>query len=257
MIVYECDITGLVHKWTPLPVCPVAYCGLGVINKSLVLIGGVSIATRKTTNKLYHWDKENQEWNNSLPPMPTPREHPAAMSHNLSLIVAGGYSNRRALAKVEKFDEATFSWQTLPDLPMACSGATCCVVRDTLYVLGGSQYEELGAQAVVQTLPLTRDISQATWTMVKEAPLTLTAAVPSNNFLITVGGSCMGSSTPNKAIYVYLPEVDRWVFLCEMPTAHSKCVAAVLSAGRLIVIGGKEEGNKPIHFGVTVEVLSV
>ena len=247
----------MVHKWTPLPTCPIAYFSLGVVNKSLVLVGGLEIMSRKTSNKLYLWDRERQEWCNTLPSMNISRQNPSVASHNLSLIVAGGYRNKQVLADVEVFDQATFQWIPFPPLLVPTSSASCCVVRDVLYILGGSLYGEGGASTAVQAIPLTGDPSSVGWSLVQAAPLTKSYAVPSSNFLLAVGGTMSGSTTPTRSVYVYFPEMDRWSFLCEMPTAHTKCVAAVLSVGKLIVIGGGEEHGMKVECGTTVEVLSV
>lgn len=254
-ILYEYDISGMVHKWTPLPICPVAYFSLGVVNKSLVLVGGVEIVSRKTSNKLYMWDRERQEWSTSLPSMNVARQNPSVAAHNLSLIVAGGYRNKKVLADVEVFDQATFQWITFPSLPLPTSGASCCIVRDVLYILGGILYGESGPCTVVQSISLVGDPVVNGWTTVKDTPLTKSYAVPSANFVMAVGGSMPGSTTPTRSIYVYFPALDRWNLLCEMPTARTKCIAAVLSAGRLIVIGGNEEHGKSLECGSTVEIL--
>lgn len=256
-MLYEYDMSGMVHKWTALPICPVAYFSLGVVNKSLVLVGGLDIVSRKTSNKLYMWDRDRQEWCATLPSMPTPRQNPSVATHNLLLIVAGGYRNKKVLSEVEMFDQATFQWQSLPNLPLATSCASCCVVRDILYILGGTWCGDSGPQTAVQALSLSGDLSHTIWSTVKETPLTMSHAVPSRNFLLAVGGSMPGSTTPTNMIHVYFPALDKWDFLCEMPTPRSKCVAAVLSAGRMIVVGGREENVHMIECGATIEVLSV
>ena len=248
----------MVHKWTPLPMCPVAYYALGVVNKSLVLVGGVEVASRKTSNRLYMWDRERQEWSGTLPPMSVSRQNPAVATHNLLMIVAGGYRNKRILREVEVLDLATFQWMELPPLISPTSIASCCIVRDVLYLMGGSLYEETGYSNIVQSIPLTGDLSSAVWSYVKPCPLTKSYAIPSSNFLLAVGGSLPGSDTPTSNIYAYFPALDRWKFICDMPTPRYKCVAAVLSAGRLIVVGGKEEqGGVSVKYGTSVEMLTV
>ena len=254
---YEYDINGLVHKWTALPLCPVAHFALGIINRSIVLIGGMEATSHRPSNKLFLWDREKQGWVPSLPSMPTAREHPSATSYDLSLIVSGGYRNRKTVADVEMFDQATFQWQTLASLPVPCSGGTSCVVRDTLYLLGGYLYGDTGPQTTLQALNLSGGPANGTWTICKEAPLTLSCAVPASNFILAVGGSYQGSNVPNRAIHVYFPSLDRWDTLCEMPTARSLCTASVLSAGRLFIYGGREEKTQPIEYGNTVELLMV
>ena len=256
-MLYEYDITGLVHKWTALPQCPVSYYALGIVNRSLVLIGGLDVATRRPSNKLYLWDREKQDWTLSLPNMATARLHPSATMYDLLLIVAGGYRNKKVLAEVEVFDQATFQWQTLPSLLVPCAGATSCVIRDVLYLIGGTLYEETGPKTTVQSLSLSTDPLNRTWTLCKDAPLTQSCAVPSSNFILAVGGSILGSTVPSRAIHVYFPSLDRWDLLCEMPTARSLCIASVMSAGRLFIYGGREEKVYSSEYGDTLELLMV
>ena len=254
---YEYDINGLVQKWTALPICPVAYYGLGIVNRSLVLIGGMDVSTRCASDKLFLWDKDKQGWVPSLPRMPTARQHPSVSMYDLLVIVAGGYRNTKALAEVEVFDQATFQWQALPALPIPCAGATSCIVLDILYLIGGTLYGESGPQNTVQAFPLTSSPVNSKWVLCKDTPLTLTCAVPSSNYVLAVGGSYSGSTVPNRAIHVYFPSLDRWELLCEMPTARNLCNASVLSAGKLLVFGGKEDKMHPVEYGSTVEMLMV
>ena len=254
-MLYEYDITGLVHKWTAFPPCPVAYYALGIVNRSLVLIGGLEVATRRPSNKLYLWDREKQDWTLSLPNMVTAKIHSSAAMYDLLLIVAGGYRNKKVLGEVEAFDQATFEWQTLPPLQVPCAGATSCIVRDVLYLIGGTLYEETGPKTIVQSLSLsTTDSQNKTWSLCKDAPLTQSCAVPASNFILAVGGSITGSNVPSRAINVYFPSLDRWTLLCEMPTARSLCIASVMSAGRLFIYGGREERSE---YGDTLELLLV
>jgi serine/threonine protein kinase len=255
-ILYEYDVSGMVHKWTSLPTCPVAYFALGVVNKSMVLVGGID-ANRKTSNKLYMWDRDKQEWSITLPPMSISRQNPTVASHNLSLIVAGGYKSKQVLSDVEAFDQSTFQWIRLANLLVPTAGASSCVIRNVLYVMGGSLHGESGASTVVQAISLSGDLSSAVWCMVSNCPLTKICAVPSSSFLLGVGGCMPGSDTPTNKVHAYFPELDKWQYLCDMPTSRNKCVAAVLSAGRMIVIGGKEGHIKTEDYGTTVEMLTV
>lgn len=256
-LVYEYDFDGLVRKWTCLPPTPTVYFSLVVFNKSLVLVGGADISSRRSTAQIFTWDKNSQEWLPSLPPMPTARQKSAAVSHNMMLLVGGGYSNKRCVSAVECLDSSNFQWQTLKSLPVPASGLTSCVVHDHWYLLGGKLYGETGSLTSLLCLDLSGDIAHNSWSVLPDAPLTSSCAVASEHMLLAVGGAYPGSSTPNKAIHVYLPSAQRWMLLCEMPTAHSFTAAVVASAGKLYIAGGKEESLRMITHGTTVDVLCV
>lgn len=255
---YEYDINGLVQKWTPVPVCPVAYYALSIINRSIVLVGGMDRSTGQASNQLWMWDKVEQTWKVSLPNMPTARLHPSAFMHDFRLIVAGGCRNDIPCAQVEMFDQATFQWHSLPNLPVPCAGASSCVVDSTLYLIGGMVYKDTGPSTTVQALSLSvNSPSDVTWRSCKDAPLTLSCGIPAENFILAVGGSYPGTIVPTGSIYVYFPSLDQWSYLCEMPIARSHCTVCLLSAGKLFIFGGKEEGKHHTEFGDTTELLLV
>ena len=257
-LVFEYDFDGLVRKWTCLPPSPTVYFTLVVFNKTLVLVGGADIASRRSSAHLISWDKESQEWSPSLPPMPTARQKAAAVSHNFMLLVAGGYANKRPLTAVELFDCSTFQWQGLKPLPVACCSPSSCVVHNQWYLLGGKLYGDSGAQATFLSLDLSVEkLTHAEWSFLPDAPLTSSCAVACEHLVVAVGGSPPGSITPSKSIHVFLPSSQRWMYLCDMPTAHSSTAAVVATVGKLYVLGGKEESVRTVDYGMIVELLSV
>ena len=256
-LIYEYDFDGLVRKWTCLPVSPTVYFTITVFNKSLVLVGGADTASRRSSSQLLSWDKEAQEWSPSLPPMPTARQKPATVSHDLMLLVAGGYTNKRTLSVVEMLDSATFQWQAIKPLPIGCSSVSSCVVDNQWYLLGGKLYGDMGAQTTFLCLDLSKDITQSEWSVLPDSPLTSSCAVACEHLVLAVGGAPPGSNTPSKSIHVFLTSCMQWMFLCNMPTAHSFASAAVVAAGKLYVLGGKEELVRKVDYGSTVEMLAV
>lgn len=255
-VVYEYDYSGIVRKWTALPPAPVIYFSLAVANKTLVLIGGVKISTRKTTGQMTTWDGDMQQWTTALPPMPTPRQSATAASHELQLLVAGGYASKRVLSMVEMFDMATFQWQQLRPLPLCISRASSCIINQVWYLMGGELYGESGPENTVFALPLSQpNLAVTEWSEVPSAPLTSSAAVACRNFVLSVGGCCPGSKVPKRSMYVYLPNTQQWHYVGEMPTSRAFCGAVVMHASRLMVLGGKEESVRCNDFGFSVEVL--
>ena len=255
-VIYEYDYNGIVRKWTALPLAPVIYFCLAVANKTLVLVGGVKTSPRKTTNQLTTWDVDAQEWTTALPPMPTARQSPTAASHQLQLLVAGGYSNKRVLSVVEMFDMATFQWQQLRPLPLGISRASSCIINQVWYLMGGELYGESGPQNAVYTLSLSEpNLPAAEWNEIPSVPLTSSTAVPCRNFVLSIGGCYPGSKVPKKSMYVYLTSTQQWHYVGEMPTSRAFCGAVVMHASRLMVLGGKEESVRSNDFGVSVEVL--
>ena len=81
----------------------------------IVAVGGIKKSDGKITNEIYEFDEISQSWKLSIPPMPTARYSPAVLSHNHSLIAAGGntgLTQRTRTTTVEVFREETSQWHT-------------------------------------------------------------------------------------------------------------------------------------------------
>ena len=255
-IVFEYDINGLVRKWTALPAAPVATFALAAVNKSLTLVGGLDVSKKTSTNLLTVWDRGMQRWVSPFPPMPTPRQDATVASHHLWLLVAGGVHLKRPVHNVELFDSATFQWQSMHPLPRPCTGMTSCIVRDTWFLLGGSNFGdgESGPRQCVYALSLEGTFAAHKWTVLPDTPLYFSAAVPFGEFLMAVGGSdAVSSRSKSPALFMFSPALERWLYVGDMPTARSRATCLVLSQGRLLILGGQENKAK---YGCTVEMLS-
>ena len=55
-------------KWTVLSPCPVDDFGIGQLLGKLVTVGGSD-----GSGDVYSYEEETQQWEKSIPPMPTPR----------------------------------------------------------------------------------------------------------------------------------------------------------------------------------------
>jgi len=56
-----------------LPVCPVKHFSLVAINSQVVTVGGRNMSDNSVNSNLYSWNEASRQWEESLPPMPTPR----------------------------------------------------------------------------------------------------------------------------------------------------------------------------------------
>lgn len=259
-VLYEYDINGLVRKWTALPPAPVAYFALAEVNKSLTLVGGMDVSKKSATNSLMVWDRGMQRWMKPFPPMLTPRQDATATTHHLWLLVAGGLNLKKPVQIVELFDSATFQWQSIHPLPKPSVGMTSCIIKNTWYLLGGTNFSEgsrseCGPRQCVFSLSLEGTFAVNKWSVLPDTPLYFSTAVAFGNFLMAVGGSeSVTSRTQNPALHLFSPALEQWQYVGDMPTPRSRAACVVLSQGRLLILGGQE--NKGVKYGSTVEMLS-
>ncbi len=117
---------------TEMP-APRAAHTLVAVDDRLYVIGGVG----PDSHQLWTYDLTGEAWSTDLAPLPTRREHLAAVALDGKIVVIAGRWNGINLPVVEAYDPATDTWTSLPDLPTPRSGLTAAVVKDRIHVTGG------------------------------------------------------------------------------------------------------------------------
>ena len=120
-------------QWSVLPSCPAMWFGLGQLSGKLVTVGGVD-GRGAYVNHVYTYVQETQQWEKSIPPMPTPRRWPTVITFNSSIAVCGGLEGGRV---VEVFNSEAAQWHTAAPLPVACEYMQLTIINDTCYLGGG------------------------------------------------------------------------------------------------------------------------
>ena len=249
-VVYEYDINGLVRKWTAIPPAPVCFFSLANVNNRLTLVGGMTLPKKTATNLLHTWDREQQKWKTSFPAMLTARHDCMVTTFQFWLLVAGGLNFKKPIYNVELFDSSSYQWTTIHPLPKPSVGMTSCVIKDTWYLLGGSNFVEpvrgeSGPKEYVFALKLDENVATNKWTSVPDTPHYCSTAVPFGEFLMAIGGTdslCSRSHSPS--MFMYSPALERWMYVGNIPTPRSHATCVVLSRGRLIILGGQESSTK-------------
>ena len=123
---YVYSYTLASDEWTTLPPCEYGCFGLAVVNDKVTTIGGWSDmcwSSGKTTNIILCLEDQGTKWRELLPPMPTARYRPAAVTTPTHLIVAGGEAG---ITHVEILDTITLQWSSASSSPQAlgCSHDT-------------------------------------------------------------------------------------------------------------------------------------
>ena len=236
----------LPDKWTELPQCPHRLSGLAVINEQLTAIGGIKMLlnTNNTLLNLKH-GQSGSEWKQLLPPMPTARIHPAAVTTPTHLVVVGGRTSLlgHSLSIVEVMDIETLQWSTASGLPQVIPYPRVTLCDGRLYLThNDNTIFSCSMKGLLQSSsePLSTDSSngESVWTRLANIPVHKTSS------LVTLGGcvlaitseDCNGRLTG--AIHCYNKATNSWSIIGEMPTPRYHVLAAVLLTNNLVVVGG-------------------
>ena len=69
------------------------------------------------------------------------------------------------------------------------------------------------------------------------------AAVLAGNLLAIGGKETSKGRAAKKEVYMYSPSTNSWIYISDLPTPRSDTAVAVLSSTRVLVIGGRNEGE--------------
>lgn len=120
-------------KWREHSQCPHVNPGLALINDMLTAVGGKE--RDRATNKLVSWNEE--KWVEEFPPMKTPREEPAVVSHGLCVVALGGDVEQRG---VEVFNVSSSLWTTVTSLPTPAPRITAALCRGNIVAMTNDGY---------------------------------------------------------------------------------------------------------------------
>ena len=253
-------------QWSVLPSCPVRLFGLGQLSGKLVTVGGWD--RRGAVNHVYTYVQETQQWEKSIPPMPTPRQWPTVITYNSSIAVCGGGIGGDRV--VEVFNSETAQWHTAAPLPVACVCMQLTIINDTCYLRGGGALSSTRSIMCASLPSLFQSSSpheqqtsaqqQSVWTVhvLPDMPLYNSALANMGGTLLALGGRESTSSPPSDAfIHAYSASTKAWVKIASLPQACSSATAELLPSGEVMLIGGRDsKGNslKAVYIG-TLNIL--
>ena len=257
---YSCDVLRYETRsaqWSVLPSCPVKWFGLGQLSGKLVTVGGMD-GRLATVNHVYTYVQETQQWEKSIPPMPTPRLLPTVITYNSSIAVCGGRGRDRV---VEVFNSEAAQWHTAAPLPVACEYMQLTIINDTCYLGGGGLRSSRSIMCA--SLPSlfqssspheqqTSAQQQSVWAVLPDMPLYHSALANMGGTLLALGGRESASSPPSDAIHAYSASTKAWVRIASLPQACHSATAELLPSGEVMLIGGRDsKGNesKAVYIG--------
>lgn len=247
--------------WTTLPPLSVKYFGLGQVLGKLVSVGGKKRIDDRAADGVYSFDEQVQRWKQTVPPMPSARFAASVLSLKSMLIVAGGRSTPSSFTDaVEVFTQETLQWYKTDSLPVACSSISLVSTHGTCYVLGGYKYLSRLNQALYaitddllhHAIPASQvshshsrsDRITSAWKEYPKIPNNQPAATILAGNILTLGGKKVPSGANAKEIYMYLPDINSWIYFSDLPAPQFGSTVAVLSSTEILVIGGYRGENR-------------
>ena len=281
--VHSCTLTSGKTQWSTLPDGKFQNFGLVVLGNTLVSVGGQTLSgDYGTTSELLSLSlpPKKKQWVKIIPPMPSSRCNPAAISTASGegaqaaggaggvLVVAGGYDRGKQLSCVEVLDVGSNFWYSVPSLPERVSNlvATVTSCNGELYLAGGFTGR---ASKSVFACPLASLMGTCDnggvegdgkgedgfWRHVEDLPVTNSTIAEFCGRLLAVGGTIDFTDSPTNRVFQLSPETGKWEEVCVMRHKREKCFLAPLefsslsSVGKkLIVVGGvSARGSKTDH----------
>ena len=217
-------VMGGIHKdvymyntnWSQLPKFNSKYrgCALAIVNGLLTLIGGTGHG-RGTTNQLFSLvgKGKSAKWTKEFPPMHTKRYGACVLGTNKALIVAGGQGPSGKVATTEVLNTATLQWSIAIDLPQPTfCGSLLQVNEDRVYMLGAYDKDN--------------------------SPIKSVYTCSLNTLLQSCNPQSFGIHPARS-----LSPFQVWRSVTNIPAIDSSYVSL---HGRLLAMGGRDSGNKPI-----------
>ena len=253
--------------WSRLPACPTYQHGLAT---QLIVIGGHHTndgLAMVPTNNVYTFRDDN--WQQVLPPMPTPRNLLSTASYeNKYIIAAGGTVNKSSKGEsmrtdnVEIYKKEDDCWYSTTRLPFTISQFTITMIGDTCYTIGGvaNNYNHTSTAVYASVSSLLEHAIPAdsrhrtpqitsTWNKLQEKhPLTFPCVVELDGRLVVMGGSVDHvQHHGSKFISTYDFATDTWVECkgaAELPLALYRPGLVNLGNNKVMLIGGQPRSQQ-------------
>ena len=229
-----------------LPPCPVKNFGLVSIDNQIVTIGGKEKLDDQVTNKLYCWNEATQQWEQSFPPMLTPRYFHTSMVWNNYLIVCGGrIDNEDSITdSVEILDLQSQRWYNASSLPLKESGKHAVIAdKGKLYLLGGQKSNAVHYCKLHKLIASTAKAAKSqkarlVWKRLEDTPNIDCSAVLLQGSLVIIGGRSYDTKTVSEKVLRYSNATDKWQHIGDLKYSRTACTAVALNYSTVLVIGG-------------------
>ena len=252
-------------EWSSLPELPNIRFSLVAVpyKKQLLAIGGVN--NIKVSNKVFAWDEDKQKWTTPYPNMPTARCDTCSISHELTVIVAGGVTCLEPWAvtgAVEvlhiKEHSGLFSksyWSAVEQLPHVVYDVIPLMIDDNLFIaVGFDDDDESTCNIVTASLPellqtirsVKKTRSGRVWHKLPDMPYSSWSINHYQGRLVIFTGDHKveqpGQSKSTweliSQIHLYNPDTKSWDLVGDVPYNHLMGKSVHIRGNKILFIGG-------------------
>jgi hypothetical protein len=226
--------------------------GAAVGGRLFVFGGFTTEAELDTTARSDAYEPATDSWRR-VADLPDEITHAPAVVDGTTIWLLGGYSGDHpgpSTARVWKYSVTTNAWSAGPPLPAARGAGAAAILGRQLHFFGGTSRNGTNGnpdQGDHWVLPLD---GGAGWQA--RAPLpnprNHLAGAALGGRVYAIGGQYEEDErTGNQRdVHAYDPGTDSWTKVADLPSPRGHISAsAIVVAGRIVVIGGTEQGSKP------------
>jgi len=215
---------------------------------------------KKVSKGVFLWDRKKGKWLTPYPDMPTARCHSSSISHQSSVIVAGGVTNWDPVSitrsvEVLHITDAYSHWSVVEQLPFATFLAIPLIVNDNLYIAAGyDEDHQSTCNVVTASLPqLLRSSTSSgqVWNKLPDMPYSSFSFNHYQGRLITFNGDDKVEQ-PDKhrptfklvpLIHIYNVESKCWDCVGKNPHEYYFRYSVLLKGNEILFVGGLTGGH--------------
>ena len=232
--------TPTTDTWdTPIDT-PVWLFGLTTYHSQLVLVSGREYVMGELTSKLWTLSEHGQ-WQETLPPMPTPCTDASAVSHGDHLLVISPLFNN----KVHVYNG--HYWANAQHLSQLLYTIRSTIFNGHLYLMGGKMllsqetyvYSASLDSLIASCQPSETSQPSSVWKRLPDVPVGHCYPAEFGNRLIAVGRG--GFFPTTTSLHAYSSFTLSWVHVRDisLPSSAATPCAVVLPSNELMVVGGR------------------
>ena len=246
--VYKYD--SVKNEWSILTQTPVRYFGVGTLNGKLVKVGRESGELQ--SNGVHVFDKDTQQWIESISPMPNGLLFSLVVTHTTSLIVCG-MPNVSSPPSMFIYCHQSSQWHSRapPPLNFDTEFSSAVIVNDTYYIVEGAEgYMFQQSSPAVFSQPLSTLLDPnipSTWQRMPDTPCNTSHLATTGGCLLALGGlhnACdvyayeAVATNLTTAVHAFCPATSSWVKIGDLPDKRTCSTITTLSSGEIFLTGG-------------------
>jgi hypothetical protein len=232
--------TPATDTWTTLDT-PVYFFALTTYHSQLVLIGGMEYiggnVLEEPSNKLWTLSEDGQ-WQETLPPMPTPCTYTSAVSHGDHLLVI---TDDYPTDKLYVYNDC--HWASAQHPLQRLHPINSTVFNGHWYVMGvgGIIYSASLDSLLASCQPSETSQPSSLWKRLTDVPNPWCFPTVFGNRLVAVGIRTTSIFT-TQSLYAYCSLTQEWVHMADTSSTPNYCIsprAVLLPSNELIIVSGR------------------